>query len=72
MPLPAYISLAVSEIRLPGPERLVNAFSRRFPARNIAQMGVDRRFAGHRIGEELVAFGPNRARTLMNEYGCRF
>lgn len=70
--LAAYISLALSEIRLPGPERLVNAFSSRFPALNIAQMGVDQRFAGHRIGEELVAFALNRARALMNEYGCRF
>ena len=67
-----YISLALSEIRLPGPERLVSAFSSRFPALNIAQMGVDQRFAGHRIGEELVAFALNRARTLMNDYGCRF
>ena len=31
-----YISLALSEIRLPGPERLVSAFSSRFPALNIA------------------------------------
>ena len=61
----AYTSLAVSEIRLPGPERLVNAFSSRFPALNIAQMRVDRRFTGHRIGEELVAFGLNRGTPPM-------
>lgn len=35
-------------------------------------MAVDKRFAGHRIGEELVAFALNRARTLMNDYRCRF
>lgn len=67
-----YVTLAQSEIKLAKSERPETALFSRLPATKLAQMGVDLRFRGYRIGDELIAFALITARRVARRIGGRY
>ena len=67
-----YVTLASSEIVLAKSERPETARFSRLPAVKLAQMAVDKRFAGHGLGSELVAFALVQARHISRTVGARY
>lgn len=69
--LAAYVTLMTDRIAL-GPEEKPRGVTWRLvPAVKIAQLAVDRRFAGRGLGRFLVGYVVEHARTLRAFVGCR-
>jgi len=67
-----YVTIAPSEIRLSRKERPETALFSRVSAIKLAQMGVDIRYAGYGIGQEIVAFALLQARRVSQRIGGRY
>jgi GNAT superfamily N-acetyltransferase len=69
--LAGFVTVLASKIDLGPGERLPRVFWREVPAIKIAQLAVDRRFAGQGLGKLLVSFGIQLARRIRFDVGCR-
>jgi GNAT superfamily N-acetyltransferase len=70
--LAAYVTVMADRIKLGSRERprgVVYGFA---PAVKIAQLGVDRRFAGCGLGKLLVAYAVQMAVMFRRRIGCRY
>ena len=70
--LAAYLTLMADRIQLGPREKPRGVAYRLIPAVKIAQLGVDRRFAGQGLGRFVVACGIETARTFRRSVGCRY
>jgi ribosomal protein S18 acetylase RimI-like enzyme len=70
--LAAYVTLLTDRIAL-GPKEKAKGVTYQFvPSLKIAQLGVDKRFAGHGLGKYMVAYVVEVAGELRRTVGCRY
>lgn len=70
--LAAYVTLMNDRISLGSRERPHGVTYGLAPAVKIAQLGVDRRFAGHGLGKLLVGYAIQTASMFRGRIGCRY
>ncbi len=66
-----YVTLLTDRLALGPDEKPRGVTWRLVPALKIAQLAVDRRFAGHGLGRFLVGYVVEYARTFRGAVGCR-
>lgn len=68
-----FVTITMDEIQLAWKKEIPGGvrFSR-LPAVKLAQMGVDKNYAGQGLGQVLVTFAIRKAKELSSEVGCRF
>jgi GNAT superfamily N-acetyltransferase len=69
--LAGYLTVLTDKIDLGPGERLSRVFYMEIPAIKLAQLAVDRRFAGNGLGKLLVSAGVHLVRELRQKVGCR-
>jgi hypothetical protein len=69
--LAAYVTLMMDSIVMGREERPKGITWRVIPALKIAQLAVDRRFAGHRMGRFVVGYVVSLAQQVRTQIGCR-
>jgi GNAT superfamily N-acetyltransferase len=67
-----FISLTMDEIPLYVHERTEQVKYARMPAVKAAQLAVQSKFKGQKLGQVLINFAILRAQELSKEIGCRF
>jgi GNAT superfamily N-acetyltransferase len=70
--LAAYVTVMTGRIALGSRERPRGVVYGLAPAVKIAQLGVDRRFAGCGLGKLLVAYAVQMATMFRRRIGCRY
>lgn len=70
--LAAYVTVMADRIKLGSSERPRGVVYGLAPAVKIAQLGVDRRFAGCGLGKLLVAYAVQMAVMFRRRIGCRY
>lgn len=70
--LAGYVTLMMDRIALGPEEKPKGVTWRLVPALKIAQLAVDRRFAGNGLGRLLLGFAIEFARIARMSMGCRF
>lgn len=66
-----YVTLLMDKIGLGAEETLRSVYWRSVPAVKIAQLAVDKRFAGQGLGAYLISYTVAMARDLRRGVGCR-
>jgi GNAT superfamily N-acetyltransferase len=69
--LAAYVTLMMDSVALGRDEKPKGVTWRLVPALKIAQLAVDRRFAGRGLGRFVVGYVAEYARTIRTLVGCR-
>jgi len=69
--LAGFFTVMTDKLDLDRGEKLARVFYTQVPAIKIAQLAVDRRFAGRGLGKLLVAAGVHLVREIRTKVGCR-